>query len=58
MKYEDLTRMYWDINRAVIDLNELCGLPDTDNTVERLNWCLATIDEELRNIESYSAQCN
>ena len=52
MKYEDLTRMYWDINRAVIDLNILCDLPETDHTVERLNWCLACIDEELRQLET------
>lgn len=50
MKYEDLNQMYWDINNAITDLS-LCDLPNDGETIERLNWCLATINEELRELE-------
>ena len=56
MKYEDLTQMYWIINKTMSWIE-----PDTlvyTELEDGLNWCLSTIDEELRNIEFYNAQCD
>lgn len=55
MKYEDLTRMYWDINHTIIIVNATCTGEITDELLDalhNLNWCLSTINEELRQLES------
>ena len=62
MKYEDLTRMYWDLNFMH---TKLCENPniiefedDFEECIKRIEWGISNIDEELRNIESYTAQCD
>ena len=58
MKYEDLSRMYWDLHKiqGCINLRVIFNdIPDIEDVNERLNWCIETINQELRNIESYNA---
>lgn len=52
MKYEDLTRIYWDINKAIAALSDESLYMYYDE-IDRLNWCIETIDEELRSLESF-----
>lgn len=56
MKYEDLTRMYWDLNNF---LNKLSDNPniiefedDYEDCCRRIEWMLGTINDELRELES------
>ena len=60
MKYEDLTRMYWDLHKVQTCINDIIfdDVHDIVNLNERLNWCIETINEELRNIEIYTSQCD
>ena len=51
MKYEDLSRMYWDINNAICVFNELELRNVDEDAIDRLEWCLSTIHEELREFE-------
>lgn len=48
MKYEDLDKMYWSINYVIAKLNE----NELDDVIDVLNWVIATINEELRQLES------
>ena len=47
MKYEDLRRMYWDLNELCLHMPWLKE-QDRDN----LEWILATLHEEMRECES------
>ena len=53
MKYEDLSRMYWDINRL---WNDLCNDSDveylTNEQCFNIEWILATLHEEMRECET------
>ena len=54
MKYEDLTRMYWDLHKVQTFMNDIIfdDLHDIVNLNDRLNWCIETINEELRQLET------
>ena len=51
MEYEDLKRMYWCINKLFNTLNNIDEIIVSEECESDANWCLATIDEELRQLE-------
>lgn len=54
MKYEDLSRMYWDIHQLwtdICDIHHEDSFP-IDRNENNINWVLSTIHEELRDLES------
>lgn len=58
MKYEDLTRMYWILNRSSIFINgDDYNIDGVQDLIDELEWCMATIHEELRNLEVYESNC-
>lgn len=48
MSYKDLLKMYWDLHRVQIELQDY-DLEDIDHI---LNCCINTINKELWDIES------
>ena len=44
--------MYWDINNAITILYDNDDTDIVDEAIERLQWCLATLNEELLELES------
>ena len=57
MKYEDLHKIYWDINSLLFVLNKDEQPMNVCDAMNNLNWALATIHEELRDLETYENNC-
>lgn len=55
MKYSDLHQIYWTLNKISVCLHHEYYLDDDgkviDELYDRINWCIETIDEEMKSLE-------